>query len=147
MNVDEAHALQPGEFGDAARNNIVFVDTVKGMPVNLSFPKRIGADQKTNALSTQGIDTGSQFLIGLGHLEKFDTATVIDDADLDMILAHRLNMILHAIQHSPEVTSVVRAAPVVVIDDLLVLEVSGRCGVSIPEAPPGDYYGEGEQGD
>jgi hypothetical protein len=50
---------------------------------------------------------------------------MIDDAYFDESLPDRIDVIFDAVQHPPKISGVVRHPSVIVVDDLLILVISG----------------------
>ena len=57
---------------------------------------------------------------------------MVDDADLNVILAYGFNVVVNAVQHPLKIGGVVWAASIIVINNLLILVIANSFGVSPP---------------
>jgi hypothetical protein len=73
---------------------------------------------RRKSISFARVDGLGQFSILIGHLEQDHAVAVIDDANLNMVLAHRLDVVAQVVQKPLEVGGIVGCPTVVVIEPI-----------------------------
>jgi hypothetical protein len=137
VDVGEPPALQASQFGDAAWHDVVLAHRVERAAVDFPLPQGIGADQEPDACSLEGVDASGEFLVLHGGLEQSQPVAEAHHANLDVCLAHGVDVVPQVAEQALEVGGSVGAAAMV--DHLLVGVVPGlrvRAGV-------GGHHAEG----